>query len=70
MFRRFAFWKFGKPVARSPLAPAAAYAEALLAGWVAPLPEIRARIDPVRRAVGEKSDGAAFLARVYVNQRC
>lgn len=70
VLRRFSFLRFSKPAARSALASAAAYAEALLAGWVPPLPEIRARIDPGGRAVDEKSDGAAFLARVYLNQQC
>lgn len=74
MFRLFGFLESGKRVGGASLrarsAQPAAYAEALLAGWVPPLPEVKARTGPIERAVEEKSDIAAFLARVYRNQQC
>jgi hypothetical protein len=74
MFRLFGFGASRKRVGAASLRPRpaqpAAYAEALQAGWVPPLPEVRTRIGPVDRGLEEKSDIAAFLARVYRNQQC
>lgn len=74
MFRLFGLRESGKRVGgvffRVRRAQPAAYAEALQAGWVSPLPEAQARIIPVERGVEEKSDIASFLARVYRNQQC
>ena len=75
LYRLFGYLEFGKragvsTVSPGPAAPAA-YGEALLAGWVPPLPEIRATAGQVKPLIEEaKSDVAAFLARVYLNQRC
>ena len=75
VYRLFGYWEFGKRAGGStvhpgPAAPAA-YSEALLASWVPPLPEIRAAARPVKPLIEEtKTDVAAFLARVYVNQQC
>ena len=64
VFRLFGYWEFGKRAAP------AAYSEALLAGWVPPLPEIGAA-RPAKPLTEEvKSDVTAFLARVYLNQQC
>lgn len=67
MIRLFGFPAPGSGVrAESP----AGYAEALLAGWVPPLPEARVRTEASTRAGNEKSDTTAFLARVYLHQQC
>lgn len=74
MFRLFRFWESGKRVGgasfRARPAQPAAYAEALLAGWVPPLPEVQARIGPIEQAIEDTLDSAAFLARVYLHQHC
>ena len=74
VFRLFGFRESGKRVGgasfRARPAQPAADAEALLAGWVPPQPEVQARVSPIGRADEEKSDIAAFLARVYSNQQC
>jgi hypothetical protein len=75
MFRLFGYWEFGKRAWGSsaqlrPAAPAA-YCDALLASWVPSLPEIRAVAGQDKPLTNEaKSDAEAFLARVYLNQRC
>ena len=77
MFRLFGFWEFGRGAGGSAAAPSrpdsppAAYSEALLAGWVPPLSEVRVEADPVTPASeDEESDSADFLARVYLHQEC
>lgn len=67
MISLFGFWASGKQARRE---SRAGYAEALLAGWVPPLPEVRVRIEAATRATEEKSDTMAFLARVYLHQQC
>ena len=73
MFGLFGFLqsckRIGAASPRGAVQPAT-YAEALPADWVPPLPEVQARICPIERAFEEKSDIAAFLARVYRNQQC
>jgi hypothetical protein len=74
VFRLFGFWQIGKraggsAVRSSPGSPAA-YAEALLAGWVPPLSEILVHTDAAEAATEEQSDNADFLARVYLHQQC
>ena len=76
VFRLFGFWQFGKrraggsAVSPGPVSPAA-YAEALLAGWVPPVAEIRVETEPVRPATEDEApEGADFLTRVYLHQRC
>ena len=76
MFRLFGFWEFGRGAGGSaaaplPDSPPAAYSEALMAGWVPPLAEIRAEADiAIPAAADEEPDGADFLARVYLHQEC
>ena len=74
VFRLFGFWQIGKRAGGSAVRPGpaspAAYAEALLAGWVPPLSEIPVHTDPAGPATEEQSDNADFLARVYLHQQC
>ncbi len=74
MLRLFGFRESGKWVGgasfRARPAQPTAYAEALLAGWVPPPPEIGAQTSSAQRAIEDTFDGAAFLARVYLHQHC
>ena len=74
MFRLFGFRESGKRVEeasfRARPAQPAAYAEALLAGWVPPQPEIGDQTSCAERAIEDTFDSAAFLARVYLHQHC
>jgi hypothetical protein len=74
VFRLFGFWQIGKRAGGLAVRPGraspAAYAEALLAGWVPPPSEIPVHTEPVGSATEEQSDNADFLARVYLHQQC
>ncbi len=74
MFRLFGFRESGKRVGgasfRARPAQPAAYAEALMAGWVPPQPEIGTQTSSAQGAIEDTFDSAAFLARVYLHQHC
>jgi hypothetical protein len=73
MRRRFARLAWRRPVDRPAMVAATAalafYAEALLAGWVQPLPELRAKplSQPATQANG---DVEGLVNRYYFHQRC
>ena len=74
VFRLFGLWESGARVvetpARSRPGTPGAYAEALLAGWVPPMPEARTQDHAATLTTEEKADIADFLARFYLNQQC
>ena len=61
---------FGFPEVGGRRAGTSAYAEALQAGWVPPVPELQVRPDLAMTGAADKPDIAAFLVRVYLNQHC
>ena len=76
IFGLFGRWEFGKSAEdltvrpRLRPEPPSAYAEALSAGWVPPLPEVPLVPRSAGRATCDEADSEQFLARVYLHQEC